>query len=68
MTHPKKEIAAAVEYARNKGWRIVEGGSHAWGQMYCPYQGLPVRRVLPNEHLEYAKKPRQSCETPTSGS
>lgn len=26
MTHPKKEIAAAVEYARNKGWRIVEGG------------------------------------------
>ncbi len=29
MTHPKKEIAAAIEYAQSKGWRVVEGGSHA---------------------------------------
>ncbi len=37
MPHHNKEIAAALEYASSKGWRIVEGGSHAWGQMYCPY-------------------------------
>ena len=43
MTHPKKEIAAAIEYARSKGWRVVEGGSHAWGQMYCPYNDKECR-------------------------
>jgi hypothetical protein len=25
--------------------RIVEGGSHAWGQMYCPYNDKEYRRV-----------------------
>ncbi len=43
MSHPKKEIAAAIEYARSKGWRVVEGGSHAWGQMYCPYNDKECR-------------------------
>ena len=43
MAHPKKEIAAAIEYARNKGSRVVEGGSHAWGQMYCPYNDKECR-------------------------
>lgn len=37
MAHPKKEIAAAIKYAVDCGWRVEEGGSHAWGQMYCPY-------------------------------
>jgi len=36
MPHQNKEIAAALEYASNKGWRIIESGSHAWGQIYCP--------------------------------
>ena len=36
MTHPKKEIAAAIKYAEDHGWRVVEGGGHAWGKMYCP--------------------------------
>jgi hypothetical protein len=43
MFHPKKEIAAAIEYARSKGWRVVKGGSHAWGQMYCPYNDKECR-------------------------
>jgi len=43
MSHPKKEIAAAIEYARSKGWRVVKGGSHAWGQMYCPYNDKECR-------------------------
>jgi hypothetical protein len=36
MSHSKKEVREAIEYAKSKGWRVVEGGSHAWGQMYCP--------------------------------
>ena len=43
MPHQNKEIAAALEYADSKGWRIVEGGSHAWGQMYCPYNDKECR-------------------------
>ena len=34
--HPKKEIEAALQYAEHNGWRIVVGGSHAWGKIYCP--------------------------------
>ncbi len=26
--HPNKDIRAALEYAEQKGWRIIEGGSH----------------------------------------
>lgn len=35
--HPKPEVEAAIEYAEEHGWRIKQGGSHAWGKMYCPY-------------------------------
>jgi hypothetical protein len=41
--HPKKEIAAAIAYALSCGWRVKEGGSHAWGQMYCPYNDQDCR-------------------------
>ena len=34
--HPKPEIEAALKYAEQNGWRIAEGGSHAWGKIYCP--------------------------------
>jgi hypothetical protein len=43
MPHPNKEITAALQYASDNGWRIVEGGSHAWGQMYCPYNNKDCR-------------------------
>lgn len=36
VPHPNKEIAAALAYAEKHGWRIVQGGAHAWGKMYCP--------------------------------
>lgn len=36
LSHPNKEIAAAIKYAEEHGWRIDVGGSHAWGKMYCP--------------------------------
>ena len=34
--HPHKEIEQALLYAEAHGWKIVTGGSHAWGKMYCP--------------------------------
>ena len=34
--HPKKEVEEAIQHAEHNGWRIVVGGSHAWGKMYCP--------------------------------
>lgn len=36
MSHPNKEISAAIDYAEKQGWRIEKGGGHAWGKMYCP--------------------------------
>ena len=35
--HPKPEIEAAIRHAEAHGWTIKVGGSHAWGQMRCPY-------------------------------
>lgn len=34
--HTNKEIQAAIEYAKSKGFTVAQGGSHCWGQMYCP--------------------------------
>lgn len=41
--HPKKEIEAALRYAESQGWRVSVGGGHAWGKIYCPYQGETCR-------------------------
>ena len=42
-THSKKEIEEAIQYAEAKGWHIKEGGSHAWGKMYCPHNDKECR-------------------------
>jgi hypothetical protein len=34
--HPDKDIEAAIRYAEDHGWRVLEDGSHAWGFLYCP--------------------------------
>jgi len=36
MRHPNKAVAAAIKHASRNGWVIEQGGSHAWGKMYCP--------------------------------
>jgi hypothetical protein len=41
--HPNKEIWAALEYAKQKGWLLERGGSHAWGKIYCPYNDSECR-------------------------
>lgn len=37
MRHPNKEIHAALDYARSKGWTVTRGGSHAWGKIECQH-------------------------------
>jgi hypothetical protein len=34
--HPKKAIEAVLKYAESQGWRVVQGGDHCWGKIYCP--------------------------------
>ena len=34
--HPNKEIEAAVRYAEENGWTVVECRGHAWGSLRCP--------------------------------
>lgn len=41
--HKKKEIEAALKHAEEQGWRVVAGGSHAWGKIYCPYNDSECR-------------------------
>nr|WP_081797225.1 hypothetical protein [Stenotrophomonas rhizophila] len=41
--HPKKEVEVALRYAEARGWRVVPGGSHAWGRLYCPYKDRDCR-------------------------
>lgn len=42
-THAIKEIEAVLKHAEQKGWRVVCGGSHAWGKMYCPLNNAQCR-------------------------
>jgi hypothetical protein len=42
-THPDKDIEKALRYAEEAGWRVVRGGSHAWGKMYCPSNSKDCR-------------------------
>lgn len=34
--HPHKEIEAALCYAEEKGWTVVECSGHPWGSLRCP--------------------------------
>lgn len=36
-SHPKKDVEEALKHAEDNGWRVEQGGSHAWGKIYCPY-------------------------------
>jgi hypothetical protein len=41
--HPKKEIEEALKHAESRGWVIKEGGAHAWGKIYCPFNDNECR-------------------------
>ena len=37
--HSKKEVADAIDYALEHGWRVEKGkggSGHPWGTLYCP--------------------------------
>ncbi len=42
-SHPSKEVEDALRHAEAHGWRVVEGGSHAWGRIYCPFNDSQCR-------------------------
>lgn len=41
--HSKKEVEEAIQYAEQHNWKIVVGGGHAWGKMYCPINDKACR-------------------------
>ncbi|WP_271196523.1 hypothetical protein [Pseudomonas turukhanskensis] len=41
--HSKKDVEQALSYVEPHGWRVVEGGGHCWGKMYCPYNDRDCR-------------------------
>lgn len=41
--HPKREAEAAIAHAELMGWRVVVGGSHAWGRIYCLFNDKDCR-------------------------
>lgn len=42
-THPNKEIESALRYAQSRGWKVIEGGGHCWGKLYCPWNSANCR-------------------------
>ncbi|QVM90389.1 hypothetical protein JYG34_20620 [Pseudomonas entomophila] len=42
-THPSKEIEQTLKHAEAQGWRVVVGGGHCWGRIYCPNNDLECR-------------------------
>jgi hypothetical protein len=64
--HPNKEIEAAVGYAESKGWRVVVGGSHAWGFLYCPHRARDGCRLhvwsTPRDPFAHAKDLRRGID------
>ena len=41
--HPKKAVEAALQFAEMHFWRVIPGGSHAWGKVCCPYNDTSCR-------------------------
>lgn len=41
--HSKKEIEEALKFAESQGWKVLVGGSHAWGKLHCPYNDSECR-------------------------
>ncbi|WP_153788784.1 hypothetical protein [Pseudomonas sp. EMN2] len=43
LSHAKKEVEQALRHAEYHGWRVVAGGGHCWGKMYCPFNDADCR-------------------------
>lgn len=65
--HPNKEIEAALKYAENNGWRVVQTKrGHNWGYMLCPHHQRdgcqqPIYST-PRNPENHAKKLRRAVD------
>ena len=77
--HPRQEVEAVLRHAEAKGWRVVPGGSHAWGRMYCPFGNNVFCRCAefciasiwstpknPGNHARQLLRIVENCARPTS--
>ncbi|WP_082056627.1 hypothetical protein [Pseudomonas sp. 10-1B] len=42
-SHAQKEVEQALRHAESQGWKVVRGGGHCWGKMYCPFNDSECR-------------------------
>ncbi|MFJ4155934.1 hypothetical protein ACIPZF_14220 [Pseudomonas sp. NPDC089752] len=42
-SHARKEVEQALRHAESQGWRVVAGGGHCWGKLYCPFNDADCR-------------------------
>ncbi len=63
--HPNKDIEAVIQEAEALGWRVLVGGSHAWGFLYVLWGAVPRR--VPVARLVDATRPVRPCERLASG-
>ena len=64
--HPDKHVEAAIRYAERRGWRVLVGGSHAWGFLLCPEQSRSGCRLhvwsTPRDPFVHAKDLRRQVD------
>ena len=68
--HPKKEVRDAIEYAEERGWRVVEsGGGHVYCTLLCPLKSREGHRFFvhstpqnPGNHAKRLKDLVDKCE------
>ena len=67
MAHANKHIREALKYATTNGWRVAEGGSHAWGKTYCQYGHADCWMMIwstprnPENHARRIRKLVDAC-------
>ncbi|WP_082432276.1 hypothetical protein [Pseudomonas sp. NBRC 111124] len=42
-SHARKEVEQALRHAESQGWRVLVGGGHCWGKLYCPRNDADCR-------------------------
>jgi 2-oxoglutarate dehydrogenase complex dehydrogenase (E1) component-like enzyme len=67
--HPNKEIEAALQYAEDNGWQVIQAsGGHNWGYMLCPHHARDGCRQAvystprnPHKHAKLIRKAVDDC-------
>jgi hypothetical protein len=68
--HPNKHIREAVEYAVQRGWRLIKAGprAHRWGTLLCTHAarggcsiGVYSTPRSPQNHANYIRRMVDNC-------